>query len=450
MSIKLFNTFTRYKEVFTPIEPHKVMMYMCGVTVYDYCHIGHARAYVAFDCVRRYLLHQNYDVNFVQNFTDIDDKIIKRAEETGEVYTDLTRRFIAAYHEDMAFLNVMPASSYPCATGHMGQIIVLIKGLIKKGMAYEAGGDVCFSIEAFDTYGRLSKKVLDELEAGARVTIDDAKKHPFDFVLWKQAKDGEPFWHSPWGKGRPGWHIECSAMAMHCLAETIDIHAGGADLIFPHHENERAQSECFTGKPFANYWMHNGFVTIDNEKMGKSLNNFFTIRDVLTQYEGEIVRFFLMKVQYRSPLNYSLDGLKEAEQALERLRTTLKNVKEGNPKPEFIDQFETLTKRFYKAMDDDFNTAEAIGVLFDVNKLINTTQSGTQVLKTLGGVLGLFYSGLDKEVVLTAEEQQVVAQRNQAKKDKNFVVSDRLRERLLSEFFLVIEDTPEGVRLKRV
>ncbi len=322
MSIYLYNTLSGKKEVFVPSNPPEVTFYTCGVTSYDYCHVGHARVYVVFDCIRRHLAYRGYSVRFVQNFTDIDDKIIKRSNELGEDWRSLTDRFIAACLEDLVALNVLPAESYPRATAYIDQMQALISVLIDKKAAYVAGGDVYFSVAAFPDYGKLSKKVLEDLVAGSRVGVSDIKKDPLDFVLWKSAKPGEPSWESPWGAGRPGWHIECSAMVLSSFGETIDIHAGGQDLIFPHHENEICQSECATGKSFSRYWLHNGFVTIRDEKMAKSAGNFFTIRDLLAKYSGEVVRFFLLKTHYRSPLGFSLEGLDESAQALSRLQHT--------------------------------------------------------------------------------------------------------------------------------
>lgn len=446
-AINLYNSLTRKKEPFIPIEKDKVKFYVCGVTVYDYCHIGHARAYVAFDTIRRYLSHAGYDVDYVQNFTDIDDKIIKRAAESNTSCDTLTDTFIQAYFEDMAQLNIQKANRYPKATTSIGPIIKMIKGLIEKGVAYETQGDVCFEVEKFEDYGNLSGKVIEDLIAGSRVEVSTTKKNPLDFVLWKAAKEGEPFWNSPWGKGRPGWHIECSAMVLQELGETIDIHGGGQDLLFPHHENEICQSQCYTGKPFVNYWMHNGFVNIKNEKMSKSLNNFFTIRDVLKEYSGEVLRFFLMKMHYRSPLNFSEEGLKEAEQALSRLHTTLRNNQSDlDPKVASQPEFEALEARFHVAMSDDFNYAEAIGILFELATLVNTSQSGASVLKRCGDILGLFFSEDIYQVSLNDSQKKLIDERTQAKKEKNFQRADEIRAILEQEHGLLIEDTRDGVR----
>ena len=447
----LYNTLTRQREKFIPLHEGQVSFYVCGVTVYDFSHLGHARAYVAFDCVRRYLEYTGYTVRFIQNFTDIDDKIIARAQENNEAYEVLTSRFVDAYFEDMKALNILPATHYPKATGYVPQMIRLIEGLISKGSAYvAASGDVCLSVDSFSDYGKLSKKVLEDLEAGNRVGVDQTKKNPLDFVLWKMAKIGEPSWDSPWGKGRPGWHIECSAMAIDELGESIDIHAGGEDLIFPHHENEIAQSECFTGQTFARYWLHNGFVTIRNEKMSKSLKNFFTIRDILKDWDGEVVRFFLLKVHYRSPIQFSYEGLEEAKQALSRLRNALKTVPISAPSNEFQAQFDALTTSFHEAMSDDFNYAEALGFLFEMTKLIHVSQSGGLVLKELGQILGLFYSGLDEDQGLSQEIQNLIEERTAAKKVKNFNKADEIRKRLITEFGIEVKDTPQGVKWERV
>ena len=446
----LYNTLTRKQETFVPRVLGQVSFYVCGVTVYDFSHLGHARAYVAFDCIRRYLQHVGYSVRFIQNFTDIDDKIIARAHENNESCDALTSRFIDAYFEDMKALNVLPATHYPKATAYVQSMIRLIEGLLENGSAYvTATGDVCFSVESFPDYGKLSKKVLEDLEAGNRVGVDQSKKNPFDFVLWKMAKPGEPVWDSPWGPGRPGWHIECSAMAIDELGDSIDIHAGGEDLIFPHHENEIAQSECFTGKPFAKYWLHNGFVTIRNEKMSKSLKNFFTIRDILKDWDGEVIRFFLLKVHYRSPIQFSEEGLEEAKQALERLRNTLITVPICEPTLEYKAQFDSSVLGFHNAMSDDFNYAEALGFLFEINKLVHVSQSGGSVLQELGQLLGLFYSGLSNEDVFP-EIQSLIEARADAKRAKDFAKADALRGQLLSEFGIELKDTPKGVQWRKV
>tara|TARA_B100000586_G_scaffold118044_1_gene85083 strand:+ start:283 stop:1665 length:1383 start_codon:yes stop_codon:yes gene_type:complete len=448
--LQLYDTLQRKRVMFEPLVPGKVSFYVCGVTVYDDCHMGHARAYVAFDVIRRYLQDCEFQVRYVQNFTDIDDKIIQKAQDNGESVHDLVDRNITSYFEDMDKLGILRADCYPRATQHIGSMIMVIEGLINQGYAYVTSSkDVCFSVDAFSDYGKLSKKVLDELDSGSRVVADQAKKNPFDFVLWKPSKPGEPEWDSPWGKGRPGWHIECSAMVLDNLGETIDIHGGGADLIFPHHENEIAQSECYTGNSFSRYWLHNGFVTIKNEKMSKSTGNFFTVKEALKRYEGDILRFFLLKGHYRSPLQYSEAGLVEANQALSRLKSTFQSVKQNQPSSDHQDDFEQLIQRFHNEMCDDFNTAGAIGVLFDLNKLIHTTQSGTDILKQLGNILGIFFQLEDEPDILSDELMTLIDERIQAKKDKNFSRADEIRDLLLNQHGVTLEDTAEGTRWKK-
>jgi cysteinyl-tRNA synthetase len=447
MAIYLYNTLTSQKEAFIPLKAPEVSFYTCGVTSYDYCHVGHARVYVVFDCIRRHLTHRGYTVRYVQNFTDIDDKIIKRAADLGEDWQSLTTRFIEACLEDLRALNVMPAESYPKATDYILHMQNLIGILIDKKAAYVSGGDVYFSVSAFPDYGKLSKKVLEDLVAGSRVDVSDIKRDPLDFVLWKSAKPGEPFWASPWGNGRPGWHIECSAMVLASFGGTIDIHAGGQDLIFPHHENEICQSECATDIPFARYWLHNGFVTIRDEKMAKSAGNFFTIRDLLVKYSGEVIRFFLLKTHYRSPLGFSLEGLDEASQALSRLQHTLRIVVDwAPPTPEQLVQCHVFQAAFEAAMDDDFNTVEAIGILFDLNKYIHTQHfNGASTLALLGQQLGLFSVEQISDTVSQIARDMMDA-RMSAKKNRNYAEADRLRDLLLSDFGIVIEDVKDGYR----
>ncbi|MFT5170931.1 MAG: cysteinyl-tRNA synthetase [Candidatus Marinamargulisbacteria bacterium] len=450
MAIRFYNTLTRKKDDFKPIIGGQVSMYVCGVTVYDYCHMGHARAYVAFDSIRRYLEYAGFKVKYVQNFTDIDDKIINRSNENGIKWQALVEANVSSYFEDMDRLNIMRASSYPRATDHIGEMVSLIAALVEKKIAYETDGDVCFSVEAYEKYGQLSRKVLEDLIAGARVEVSHKKRNDLDFVLWKKSKEGEPFWESPWGKGRPGWHIECSAMAIKELGETIDIHGGGADLIFPHHENEIAQSECVTGKQFANYWVHNGFVSIDHEKMSKSKKNVFNIRDILAEYDGEVVRFYLQKVHYKAPLHFSLEGLQEAKQAYTRLIMTLKNYPE--PKAALSsEQTAILTgfrDRFKAMMDDDCNTAGAIGVLFDLIKHIHLHAFGSSFLMEFGQVLGLFQS-LDAKDDLSPEATALIAARSQARIDKDYAKSDEIRDCLLKEHKIIVEDVGKEVRWRR-
>jgi len=442
--VYIYNTLEKQKSLFKSLVPGKVSMYVCGVTVYDYCHMGHARAYVVFDTIRRILSNEGYEVNYVQNFTDIDDKIIKRANEEGRTPESLTKSYIDAYFEDMEQLNIQPANTYPKATHYIGEMIRIVKDLIEKGVAYEVNGDVCFSIASYKDYGKLSKKVLDDLEAGARVDIDSSKENPLDFVLWKKAKPGEPSWKSPWGEGRPGWHLECSAMAIKELGPTIDIHGGGEDLIFPHHENEIAQSECHTGKHFSNYWIHNGFVTINEEKMSKSLGNFFTLREVLKRFSGEVVRFFLLKVHYRSTINFSFDGLEEAKVAYSRLKNTINNVPDAPIPSELQSDFDAIEHQFLTALRDDFNTAEAIGYLFDLNKLVNTHQVGSSVLKRLGMLIGLFYQ--EDHLELPDEVLKLVEERTAAKQSKDFERADAIRQEIEDSFNIRIRDTREGLQ----
>jgi len=449
MSIQLYNTLTRKKEKFEPINPPQVLFYVCGVTVYDKCHVGHARAYVAFDCIRRYLVNQGYQVKYVQNFTDIDDKIIKRANTANIPIDALTQTNIDSYMVNMAALNIMPADSYPTATQHIPEMIHMISQLIQSQHAYESGKDVLFSIEKVKDYGKLSKRKLDDLQPGSRVEISRNKRHPLDFVLWKSSKEGEPAWDSPWGPGRPGWHIECSAMAVKELGDTLDIHGGGEDLIFPHHENEIAQSECYTKKPFSKYWLHNGFVTINDEKMSKSKQNFFTIDEILESASGEALRFFLMRVHYRHPLNFSFDGLKDAQKALKKLQNTLENHPPDNDpnSPDGQKEITELEQKFYSAMDDDFNTAEALGILFEMNKTINTTGSGSSTLLKSGQLLGLFCNETAQKVISPAA-QSLIDKRLAARSNRDFKMADSLRDQLLENFGVIIEDTPDGTRIK--
>ena len=394
--LQIHNSLTGTKEEFKPLVDGKVSMYVCGMTVYDYCHIGHARVMVAFDVITRYLRQQGYQVNYIRNITDVDDKIFNRANENGEPYQELTARFIDAMHEDERALSVLPPNGEPRATEHIDNILKMVQTLIDKGYAYAASnGDVYYRIEKFEEYGKLSKRNLDELRAGARVEVDEFKKSPFDFVLWKAAKEGEAAWESSWGPGRPGWHIECSAMSTCCLGNTFDIHGGGPDLKFPHHENEIAQSEAATGEKYVNTWMHAGAVRVDNEKMSKSLGNFFTIREVLEKYNPEVVRYFLVASHYRSAINYSEDSLKQAQQALERFYTTLRNAADFAA-PDVPTRAETTTEfriRFESAMNDDFNTPEALAVLFDLAREINrggtATLAQVELLKELGATLGI-------------------------------------------------------------
>ena len=461
--LKIYNSLTRQKEEFKPIEPGKVRMYVCGMTVYDLCHLGHARVLVVFDMVTRYLRHIGYDVTYVRNITDVDDKIIARANENGEDFNDLTGRFIQAMHEDATALGVLPPDEEPRATTSMNDILNMIGILVEKGAAYAAdNGDVYYDVSKFATYGQLSGKKLEDLRAGERVAVDEHKDDPLDFVLWKAAKPGEPFWESPWGNGRPGWHIECSAMSTCCLGNHFDIHGGGQDLQFPHHENEIAQSEACTGEKFVNVWMHNGFVRIDDEKMSKSLGNFFTVREILDRYRAEDIRYFILASHYRSPLNYSDQMLDSAGAALTRLYTALRDVELTQPG----EDEEPYIQRFNKAMDEDFNTAEAIAVLFDLANQVNKhrqddpakTASLAATLKQLGAVLGLLQDepdhylrssgsadagGLDDAAIET-----LIQQRQQAKVDKNWAEADRIRDELKQQG-VILEDKGANTSWRR-
>ena len=462
--LTIHNNLTRKKEVFKPINDKNVRMYVCGMTVYDMCHIGHARVLVVFDVIYRYLCHLygREHVTYVRNITDIDDKIIARANENKEDFNELTHRFINEMHRDTDTLNVLAPNEEPRATLHMSQIIEMITILVNKGFAYAAAnGDVYYDVSKFDGYGKLSGKNIDDLRSGERVAVDEAKDDPLDFVLWKSAKPGEPSWDSPWGKGRPGWHIECSAMSTHCLGHNFDIHGGGLDLQFPHHENEIAQSEAATGEQFANVWMHNGFVRVDEEKMSKSLGNFFTIREVLEKYSPEVLRYFILSSHYRSPLNYSDQHLDNAKGALNTLYTALRGLKVA-----VTDNYDSdHAARFFAAMDDDFNTSEALAVLFELAREINSlrqtdlqaAEKSANLLFTLSGMLGILQS--DAEAYLQgrtgstdetadAEINSLIEQRNNARANKNWSESDRIRD-LLKGKGIVLEDGAQGTTWRR-
>ena len=453
--LQITNSLTRTKEEFIPLTPGVVRMYVCGMTVYDLCHLGHARVFVVFDMVTRWLRASGYQVEYVRNITDIDDKIIKRAQENGETPAALTERFIAEMHQDERALGVLPPDHEPRATAYVAQMLALIEQLIRNGLAYPASnGDVYYSVRAFPAYGRLSGKSLDELRAGERVEVDPNKRDPMDFVLWKAAKPGEPAWESPWGPGRPGWHIECSAMSADLLGRHFDIHGGGQDLQFPHHENEIAQSEGAHGCTFVNYWLHNGFVRVDNEKMSKSLGNFFTIREVLENYDAEVVRFFILRAHYRSPLNYSDAHLDDAKGALSRLYTALKNVPLQVPP---IDWSHPDTARFRAAMDDDFNTPEALAVLFDLAGAANRGDpAAAQRLRALAATLGLLQRDADAFLKAGAtaggmsgnEIEALIAARQAARQSRNFAESDRIRDQLTAAG-IVLEDGPGGTTWRR-
>ena len=468
--MKIFNTLSRRKEEFVPIEPGKVKMYVCGPTVYNFIHIGNARPMIVFDTVRRYFEYKGYEVNYVSNFTDVDDKIIRKAIEEGVDAETISKRYIAECKKDMEMMNVKPATKNPQATQEIGGMIEIINTLIEKGHAYVAAdGTVYFRTKSFKEYGKLSHKNLDDLQSGFReikVTGEEGKEDPTDFVLWKPKKEGEPFWESPWCQGRPGWHIECSEMSKKYLGESIDIHAGGEDLIFPHHENEIAQSECANGKTFANYWMHNAFLNIDNSKMSKSLGNFFTVREISEKYDLQVLRLFMLSAQYRSPLNFSADLMEASKNSLERIRTAaehqadcLKAAKEGEMTAEEKQNqaaVEELVQKFETAMDDDFNTADAISAIFEIVRLSNSTISEAstkayvsyvkETMDKLCDVLGIITE--KKEEILDSEVEDLIAKRQQARKDKNFALADEIRGQLL-DMGIILEDTREGVKWKR-
>jgi cysteinyl-tRNA synthetase len=466
--MKFYNSLTREKEVFTPIEAGKVRMYCCGPTVYNYIHVGNARPMILFDVLRRYLQYRGYDVTFVQNFTDIDDKVINKANEEGVSYDTISTRYIEEYFKDAHGLGVHDADVHPLATENIPQILDLVQTLIDKGYAYPVeNGDVYFRTEKFSSYGKLSHQPLEDLKAGARIMVNDVKEAPMDFALWKGAKPGEPSWESPWGQGRPGWHIECSAMANRYLGKTIDIHCGGEDLMFPHHENEIAQSEAANGCPFVHYWLHNAFLNIDNTKMSKSLGNFFTVREAADTYGYEPIRFFMLSAHYRSPINYSRESLTQAQAALERLYTAVdhlnflvENGEEGELAPwetELISSFDEYRTRFAAAMDDDFNTADAIGVLFELVRAVNTgmtthaptkqaAKASLDMVRELTDVLGLLYA--KKEESLDETVEALIAQRQAARKAKDFKTADAIRDQL-KEMGIILEDTPQGVKWKK-
>ena len=458
--MRIYNTLTRQKEEFVPADKDNVKMYSCGPTVYDYFHIGNARPYIIFDTMRRYLVYIGYKVTFVQNFTDIDDKMIKRANAEGITVKELGERFIEEYFKDAQAIGVRKATYHPKATENFDAIIDIVKRLCDNGYAYEKDGNVYFRTKKFKEYGKLSKQPLEDLELGARIDINECKEDPMDFALWKAKKEGEPSWESPWGEGRPGWHIECSAMANKFLGETIDLHSGGQDLIFPHHENEIAQSECANCKPFSRYWMHNGYINIDGKKMSKSLGNFFTVRDILKEYDGEIIRFFMLSAHYRSPINFADTLMEQAKSAVERVYTCIENLEFmlGNASDipaseELKEELDDCRKKFRNAMDDDLNTADAIASIFDIVYLANTkltSASGKEainlclsLIRELGDVLGLFVreknNSLDKEV------EALIKERNEARKNKDWATADAIRDKL-KEMNIVLKDTPDGVK----
>ncbi len=451
--LQVYNSMTRKKEPFKEREPGKISMYVCGITVYDRCHLGHARSMVCFDVIVRYLRARGYEVKFVRNITDIDDKIINRAAERGMGIDELTEQYIAAMNEDSRALNVLTPDLEPRATDYIKEIIELIGKLIEKGYAYQAdNGDVCFEVSQFDNYGKLSNKDLEGLLSGARIQVVLEKRSPLDFVLWKKAKAGEPSWSSPWGEGRPGWHIECSAMAMNELGETFDIHGGGSDLQFPHHENEIAQSEAASGKPFANYWIHVGMLQVNHEKMAKSVGNFFTIQEILSRYQPELLRYFLLSSHYRSPLNYSEDNLENASKALNRLYQTLKDTEIKDIAADSL-----WMNRFYEAMDDDFNTPEALAVLFELSHEINKNKSASLVsaMRLMADILGILQESPERFLQSGAEEderlmiEELIGQRLTARQNKNWQQADAIRDKL-HEMGVELEDNAEGTRWRKL
>ncbi len=463
--MKLYNSLTRKKEEFKPITPGEVKMYSCGPTVYNYFHIGNARPFIIFDTLRRYFEYSGYKVKFVQNFTDIDDKMIKNANQQGITVKELAERYIAEYFTDAQGLGIKKASVHPCATENIDAIIKMVKTLEEKGFAYNVDGDVYFSTKKFREYGKLSHQPLEDLEAGARISVDERKEDPMDFAVWKKQKEGEPAWESPWGMGRPGWHIECSAMVNKYLGETIDIHSGGKDLIFPHHENEIAQSEAGNGKPFANYWLHNGYINIDNKKMSKSEGNFFTVREIAEKYEYEVMRFFMLSAHYRNPINFSQELMQQSKSSLERIYNCLEslvfkmdNAADGDMTAEEKNDFAEIAKfknSFISAMDDDINTADAISAIFEMVKETNLRvtdgaytkqylKSIFDLIRELGGVLGLLQKEIKQQI--PEEIQNLVDMRNEAKKNKDYAKADEIRDILL-EKGVTLKDTREGVQI---
>ena len=467
--MKLYNTLTKRKEEFVPLEEGKVKMYVCGPTVYNFIHIGNARPMIVFDTARRYMEYKGYEVNFVSNFTDVDDKIIKKSLEEGVPAEEISERYIKECKKDMADMNVKPATTHPKATEEIDGMIEMIETLIEKGYAYPVDGTVYFRTRKFNEYGKLSHKNLDDLRSGNRsllVSGEDQKEDPLDFVLWKPKKEGEPFWVSPWGEVRPGWHIECSVMSKKYLGEEIDIHAGGEDLIFPHHENEIAQSECCNGKIFARYWLHNGFLNIDNRKMSKSLGNFFTVREIGEQYDLQVLRFFMLSAHYRSPINFSREIMESSKNALERIVTAVSNLKHleeiaktanvTEEEKELLKEMAAYRQKFEEAMDDDLNTADAVSAIFELVKFANThagEASSAEFIKTvkseiisLSDILGLLVD--KKEENLDAEIENLIAERQAARKERNFKRADEIRDQLLAQG-IILEDTREGVKWKR-
>ena len=467
--MKIYNTMSKRKEEFVPLEEGKVKMYVCGPTVYNFIHIGNARPMIVFDTVRRYFEYKGYDVNFVSNFTDVDDKIIKKAIEEGVTADEISKRYIAECKKDMNAMNIKPATKNPLATEEICGMVDMIQTLIDKGYAYEKNGTVYYRTRKFKDYGKLSHKNLDDLQSGGRtllVTGEDEKEDPLDFVLWKPKKEGEPAWKSPWSEGRPGWHIECSEMSKKYLGEQIDIHAGGEDLIFPHHENEIAQSEAANGKEFAKYWMHNGFLNIDNRKMSKSLGNFFTVREISEKYDLQILRFFMLSAHYRSPLNFSADLMEAAKTSLERILTAAENLRFLSKNADagalteeeeaLLTDSDKYVQGFEEAMDDDFNTADAIASVFELVKFINTTADGSRSKEYLDGLYEKLFRLTDalgiivekKEEMLDEEIEALIEKRQAARKERNFALADQIRDELLAKG-IILEDTREGVKWKK-
>lgn len=467
--MKLYNTLTRKKEEFVPLVPGEVKMYVCGPTVYNFFHIGNGRTFIVFDTVRRYLEYRGYKVKFIQNFTDIDDKMIKRANEENITVKEVGNKYIKEYYTDADALNIERATVNPRATEYIDDIIEFVSALIEKGYAYEVDGDVYFRTKKFDGYGKLSRKNIEELQVGAsqRVSLDERKEDPMDFAIWKAQKPGEPAWKCPWGMGRPGWHIECSCMAKKLLGDTIDIHAGGMDLEFPHHENEIAQSEALTGKSFANYWLHSAYVMVDKQKMSKSLNNFFTARDVLKEYDSDVIRFFMLSAHYRTQINFSKELLDSAKASVERLYNTIGNLENlidevsrenmNEEEKDYIDSLNKYREKYIQKMDDDFNTADAITVLFELSKDLNTNlnvnsskevvSKALGVLRELGAPLGILQKSTKGS--LEDEIEALIEARQKARKEKNFAEADKIRDDLKARG-IVLEDTPQGVRWKKV
>ena len=465
--MKIYNSLTRKKEEFVPLEPGKIKMYVCGPTVYNYFHIGNGRTFIVFDTIRRYMEYRGYEVKFIQNFTDIDDKMINKANEESTTVKEIGDKYICEYYKDADGLNIKRATINPRATEYISEIIEFVSGLIEKGYAYEVSGDVYFRTKKFEGYGQLIGQNLEDLQAGARINVDERKEDPMDFAIWKAQKPGEPAWECPWGLGRPGWHIECSCMAKKLLGDTIDIHAGGMDLAFPHHENEIAQSEALTGKKFANYWMHAAFLNVNNQKMSKSLNNFLTARDALKQYDADVIRFLMLSGHYRIQLNFSNDLLESAKASVERLYNAIgnlenlisevKNEKMTGEEVKYIESLDAYRQRYIEKMDDDFNTADAISVLFDLIRDINSNvginsskelcEKALELIRELGLPLGILQK--TTKGALEEEVEALIAERQQARKDRNFALADKIRDELKARGIELL-DTPQGVRWKKV